>query len=179
MGPIEWFVESLHLLSPAQYCQAFYVLCTATVLFIHALPNDLRNVLLEYGPRQQNPARQNKLAALIDSVQVPHSWFLHFYLASFGLSLFWAWQYHTQGEYLTRIAQAQVNTQSVGRSMDISQVFIAWGMMTAQGGRRLYESLFVTKAGKSPMSGVHWVVGLAYYAVMSVTIWIEGSGEFC
>jgi 3-oxo-5-alpha-steroid 4-dehydrogenase 3 len=51
-------------------------------------------------------------------------------------------------------------------------------MMAAQGGRRLYECFRVMKPGKTPMWFVHWGLGLAFYAVMSVSVWVEGSGEF-
>ena len=178
METFEFVVDSLLSISPAQCLQAFYGLFTAGILFIHALPADLRGALLEYGARQQTQGRKSSLASLVNFAQVPHSWFLHFYLLSFGLSLFWAWQYAIKGEILSRIAQAQVNGPGGdGRSMDISQVFLAWGLLTAQGGRRLYENLFVMSPGKSHMSILHWIFGITFYTAMSISTWIEGSGR--
>lgn len=179
MKSFEFTVDSiLSVLAPAQWCQAYFVLASVCIVSIQVLPADLRESLLNYGARQQNPARRCKIAKLVDGLQVPHSWFIHFYLLSFGLSLFWAWQYYTKGEVLATLAQAQVDEVGGSVSMDISQVFVVWGLMAAQGGRRLYECLFVVKAGKSPMSVLHWLVALVFYALMSVSVWVEGSGEF-
>lgn len=74
------------------------------------------------------------------------------------------------------MAQLQVRTGTP--SMDVGQVYIAWLFMTAQGFRRLYESLYVSKPGSSPMWAVHWAFGLAFYTTMGVAIWVEGSGMF-
>jgi 3-oxo-5-alpha-steroid 4-dehydrogenase 3 len=41
----------------------------------------------------------------------------------------------------------------------------------------LYESLFVTKAGSSPMFVLHWVLGLIYYTCNLMSVWVEGSGK--
>lgn len=177
MGSFEFAVESLLSISPAQWCQAYYVLSSIIIVSIQVLPADLRTALLDYGARQQNSTRKSRIAWLLDCLQVPHSWFLHFYILSLGLSAFWGWQYYTRGWVLTEIAQAQVKGSGNGLSMDISQVRVAWGLMGLQGGRRLYESLFILRAGKSPMSSIHWLVGLSFYAAMSISIWIEGSGK--
>lgn len=177
MDFLAFVVESLVSTSPAQWCQAYYILGSAIIVSIQVLPVDLRGALLNYGARQQNPARTSKLAWVLDSLQVPHSWFLHFYLLSVGLSVFWAWQYGTKGWALAQIIKAQVKGSGDGLSMDMSQVFVAWGLMAAQGGRRLFESIFIMKAGKSPMSSLHWLVGVIFYATMSVSVWIEGSGK--
>ncbi|KAF4121218.1 3-oxo-5-alpha-steroid 4-dehydrogenase 3 / polyprenol reductase [Geosmithia morbida] len=58
----------------------------------------------------------------------------------------------------------------------MAQVYLGWGLMALQGTRRLYESLVVTKAGSSPMSSIHWLVGLVFYADMGLSVWIQGSG---
>ena len=73
------------------------------------------------------------------------------------------------------IARAQVKDGN--QTVELGHVFLAWALMAIQGTRRLYESVVIMKAGKSPMSSIHWVVGLAYYASMSVSVWVEGSGE--
>lgn len=177
MESFEFAVESILSLSPAKWCQAYYIFGSVVIISIQVLPAELRRALLDYGARQQNPTRKSGLGWLLDCLQVPHSWFLHFYLLSVGLSVFWAWQYFTRGLVLAEIARAQVEGSGDGLSMDVSQVFVAWGLMAMQGGRRLYESLCITKAGKSPMSSIHWLVGMTFYATMSISVWIEGSGK--
>jgi 3-oxo-5-alpha-steroid 4-dehydrogenase 3 len=59
--------------------------------------------------------------------------------------------------------------------MSLEQIYIAWLLMALQGSRRLYESLFVFKPGSSPMWFIHWALGAAFYAVISLAVWIEGS----
>lgn len=171
-------MEMLNLaanLTPAQVCQAFYVLTCVVIVVTKQLPSDLRDALMNYGARHQDKKQQSSLAGLIDCAQVPHSWFYHFYILSVGWSAFWAWQYVTRGAVMEWLAVAQARDGK--SSVDISQVFLAWALMAIQGSRRLYECFYVMKPGKSPMSSIHWIVALVYYTVMSISVWIEGSGE--
>ncbi|KAG5914972.1 hypothetical protein E4U42_000218 [Claviceps africana] len=62
-------------------------------------------------------------------------------------------------------------------SAELGRVLVAWAMMAAQGGRRLFESLFVMRTGRTPMLAAHWVLALVFYAVVSVAVWVEGSGD--
>lgn len=132
------------------------------------------------------PGALASLTSKIASVgQVPHSWFWHFYLLSVSWSAFWAWQFSTRGTVLGSLAEWEAKTarppapgQDVDEAKELGRVFAAWVMMALQGLRRLYECGVITKAGaKSPMWIVHWGLGLAFYTVMSVSIWIQGSGE--
>ncbi|KAM3070249.1 3-oxo-5-alpha-steroid 4-dehydrogenase [Clarireedia jacksonii] len=59
--------------------------------------------------------------------------------------------------------------------MSINQIALAWTLMTLQGGRRLYESLTLTKPSSSKMWVGLWGIGIAYYIVIGVSIWIEGT----
>lgn len=146
-----------------------------------------------------------KLLSTVTSIgQVPHSWFWHFYLVSVACSAFWAWQFLGKGRVMGTLAEMQraaapttlesrilaaaaADTTTVqGREMveagliksELGRVFAAWVMMALQGCRRLYESCFVIKSGSaSSMWFVHWVLGLMFYAIMSISVWIEGSGE--
>lgn len=179
MDSFEIIVKAILSVPPAQVCKAFYIFAVVTILTMNFLPSDLRSLLVDYGARQQKSSRRNFLAKSIDSLQIPHSWFLHFYILSTGLSLFWGWQYVSEGWILETIATAQVEYDEGKEGMVISQVAVAWVLMAIHGGRRLYESLFVTKTGKTPMSSIHWIVGLVYYTAMSVSIWVEGSGTYC
>ncbi|KAF7547988.1 hypothetical protein G7046_g8831 [Stylonectria norvegica] len=175
-------------MAPAQWCQAFFLVATGTVAVIQALPQDIRGELMDYGARRpqegsgdderskQTESRSSlkALTAKLTSYgQVPHSWFLHFYVVSVAASAFWAWQYLQRGPVMREVARLQANAG--GPSMELGQVFVVWTLMALQGSRRLYESLYVSKPGSSPMWVVHWALGLLYYTTMSISVWIEGS----
>lgn len=167
--------------APSRLCQAFYALSTAAILGINCLPKPASKALMDYGARRPGtdaPAGKTTFDRLLDWTQVPHSWFLHYYVFSFLLSLTWAAQYYFRGEIMRVLVVRQIEAGGGRRGMDMSQVVVVLGLMGLQGGRRLYESLFVMRPGKTPMGAAHWIVGLAYYGVMSVTVWIEGSGKF-
>lgn len=76
------------------------------------------------------------------------------------------------------IAERQVSL-SGEPSVELDRVFLAWLMMAAQGGRRLFECFWVVKPGRTPMWWVHWALGLGFYGLMGISVWVEGSGEFC
>lgn len=68
---------------------------------------------------------------------------------------------------------------SVYTSMSIPQVLFTGACFFAQVSRRLYECLYVfTTPTKAQMWIGHFLVGFAFYAAMSVSIWIEG-GRKC
>lgn len=150
---------------------------------------------MDYGPRQQQATPPdetkvkgeankdgtkkgsgNQLTWLIHALEVPHSWFLHFYILSFGLSIFWGYQYITRGSVMDFIVKSQVHNG--GKGVDLGRTCVAWVLLLCQGARRLYESLAVQKKGKSAMNSIHWAVALVYYGCMSVSIWIEGSSKY-
>ncbi|KAM0436911.1 hypothetical protein ACHAPT_002624 [Fusarium lateritium] len=189
MDLIQRLIELVSSLTPAQWCQSFFVLSAGFILFIQALPQDVRSALMDYGPRRPKDGKQTSgkeeapkqsfgavrsfLKNLTNYGQVPHSWFLHFYIISLFFSAFWAWQYVQRGSLMRTIATLQDGAR--GPSMSLEQVFVAWLFMALQGSRRLYESLCVSKPGPSPMWFVHWALGLVYYTTMSVAVWVEGS----
>ncbi|KAK3953543.1 hypothetical protein QBC32DRAFT_369310 [Pseudoneurospora amorphoporcata] len=133
----------------------------------------------------------NWLLSLINTLtsygQVPHSWFITFYVASVACSLLWLWQFAVDGGLLRVVAssqftQAQASPAEGGggaasdSSVTAGQVGLAWTMMFLQGSRRLYEDSLVHGKSKSTMWIVHWVLGLSYYLVTGVAVWVEGSG---
>ena len=63
------------------------------------------------------------------------------------------------------------------KSMSMNQIFLLWSFMLLQGIRRLFESIYVTKTSASKMWIFHYVLGLGFYMVMSVAVWIEGAGR--
>ncbi|KAM5351356.1 hypothetical protein ACJ41O_004079 [Fusarium nematophilum] len=190
---MDWLQQPIDLaltLSPAQWCQSFFVLSAGFILFIQALPQDVRSAFMDYGARRPQEAKQGGEGAqvaerqpgglktflknLTNYGQVPHSWFLHFYIVSALSSAFWAWQYFQRGSLMRTMAMLQ--DQRGEPSMDLEQVLVAWVLMALQGSRRLYESLYVSRPGSSGMWFVHWALGLAYYTAMGIAVWIEGSG---
>ncbi|KAM3465878.1 hypothetical protein MY5147_000219 [Beauveria neobassiana] len=145
-------------------------------------------------PPPPPPSGLKKLvvAVVTGAGQVPHAWFWHFYLLSVACSAFWAWQFWARGSVLRALAERQQQQQRATvdgsgggveeaeamaqMERELGKVFAAWIMMALQGTRRLYESVCVMKTGSgSSMWVVHWAVGLSFYAIMSISVWIEGS----
>lgn len=136
------------------------------------------------------PSGLKKLLRAVTSIgQVPHAWFWHFYFLSIMCSTFWIWQYLSKGRVMGALAEWQraATAATAGSEAeeeevvkkDLGRFLAAWLMMAMQGTRRLHESLFVMRTGTgSSMWFVHWAMGLAFYAVMSISVWIEGSGTF-
>ena len=176
--------------TPAQYTQSVFVLASAFIFGIQFLPDDVRGALMDYGARRPNDASygasskqstalaklKSLLAKLTEYGQVPHSWFRHFYIVSVGWSIFWLMQFLSKGRVMEAIAAWQVK-QGNGKGMGLGQTYVICALMALQGSRRLYESYFVTRMGKSPMWFVHWALGLLYYTAMGLTVWVDGSGE--
>ena len=111
----------------------------------------------------------------LDTVQVPHTWFLHFYVVSVLSSLFWGFQILVRGRLLEALCQS-VGQSSRARGMTLDQVVITWSLVTVQGARRLLESSFFIKLSGSKMWFVHWLLGMAFYLTLGISCWIEGAG---
>ncbi|TEA09880.1 Polyprenol reductase 1 [Colletotrichum sidae] len=181
--------EALSALTPAQWCQAFFGLSSAAVLAIQIIPKAAQHALLDYGARSpegpdngtrdtkvQGGTRFNDLVEAVASVgQIPHAWFMHFYVASVAASVFWAFEYLRGGHLMQCIAARQA--QSGSPSMNLAQTLLVWALMALQASRRLYECFFVMKPGSSKMWFVHWLLGLGFYLCMSVSVWVDGSAS--
>ncbi|KAI8966848.1 hypothetical protein F5Y11DRAFT_343217 [Daldinia sp. FL1419] len=174
-------------ISPASYCQLFYVFAAVTVLAIAAAPESIQRLLTQYGARSSAAGTSNgdegerthdgvliSVIAWATSVgKVPHSWFIHFYILSISCSVFWAAQFFTRGRILEWIVGNQARSGET--SMSINQVAIVWVLMSLQGARRLYEYITVIRPSPSKMWIVHWLLGVSYYFFTGISIWIEGS----
>ncbi|KAI1096436.1 hypothetical protein F5B19DRAFT_146842 [Rostrohypoxylon terebratum] len=171
--------------SPTAYCQLFYVLAAATVLAIAATPESVQGLLTQYGARnlvgagkKERPANGLLIGTIswITSVgKVPHSWFIHFYILSISCSVFWAIQFLQHGSIMEFMVRNQALREEP--SMTLSQVIIAWFLMSLQGTRRLYEHLAVLRPSSSTMWVIHWLLGAAFYFCTNIAIWIEGSSS--
>ncbi|KAF7531845.1 hypothetical protein G7054_g8501 [Neopestalotiopsis clavispora] len=182
--------ESLEpFLEPALLCQTCFILAASSVLAIAAAPQSARTLLTQYGARSNSSAAegsqknatipQNRFVQLISWVtslgQVPHSWFIHFYIVSVSSSVFWAVQYFYGGAILKIICEYQA-ARSSAPGMSIGQVQLTWLLMAMQGIRRLYECFYVLRtSSSSKMWFMHWLLGCAHYLGIGVAVWIEGS----
>lgn len=170
----------------ALLCKVFFTLGTAVDLGGTLIP-PFRQRIMNYGSRSTtantsakstSEAPKDYLASLLDwvaSFQVPHTWFTHYYLVSVASSIFWAVQIVTRGKVFLFLASH--TPQSTHGSMTINQVVLAWSFMALQGTRRLYESITLTKPSQSKMWVGLWLLGIAYYVFMGISVWIEGIGQ--
>ncbi|KAI1327863.1 3-oxo-5-alpha-steroid 4-dehydrogenase [Xylariaceae sp. FL0255] len=186
-------------LTPATICQLFYIAGALAVLGIAGTPASLRRLLTQYGARNPDTGNDIKsfsgksstdsfnrkplqtdeglLVRLVTQAtsvgNVPHSWFIHFYILSLSCTFFWAFQFLSNGAVLQYIVTSQAaSSQS---SMTICQVILVWLLMGLQAGRRLFEYLTILRPSPSRMWIVHWLLGHAFYVCTSISIWVEGS----
>lgn len=120
-----------------------------------------------------------RIQLLLDAVgdlQVPHSFFTHFYVVSVASSLFWLYQILGRTPLLVDIC-AESQTKDASGSMSIDQTMLIWSLMAAQGVRRLAESILFLKPSSSKMWFVHWLLGILFYLAMGVAVWIEGARQ--
>ncbi|KAI1661707.1 hypothetical protein F4813DRAFT_169997 [Daldinia decipiens] len=183
-------VKHFTSISPAAYCQLFYVLAAAAVLGIAVAPESTRRLLTQYGARSSptgtsdnkegRQARDGPLVSILSwatSVgKVPHSWFIHFYILSVFCSIFWAVQFLSHGKILEFVVNNQTPSETC--SMSINQVVIMWALMSLQGARRLYECVAIVRSSPSEMWIIHWLLGVAYYFFTGISIWIHGSRRY-
>ena len=59
--------------------------------------------------------------------------------------------------------------------MSTNKTALVWALMLIQGIRRLFECVVFAKRSSSQMWVGHWILGLVFYACMSVAVWVEGS----
>ncbi|CAD6442964.1 b6018af8-a052-4748-8d21-04c424f847d4 [Sclerotinia trifoliorum] len=161
-------------------CIAFFVLGTTVDLGGTLIPS-FRQHVMNYGSRGITPNASKDASILskpanileyIGSIQVPHTWFSHYYIVSVASSIFWAHQIIARGAAFRFIAS--YSQHDTTKLMTVNQIALAWGFMALQGSRRLYESFTLTKPSQSKMWIGLLVVGVAYYIFMGISVWIEG-----
>ncbi|KAH6719737.1 3-oxo-5-alpha-steroid 4-dehydrogenase-like protein [Leptodontidium sp. MPI-SDFR-AT-0119] len=164
-------------MDPSLLCKAFFCLGTAVDIGGTLIPS-FREHIMNYGSRktdQSNAGNKHRtqsfgLIEYVASIQVPHTWFTHYYVISVASSIFWAFQIYTRGAAFEFLAAFSQRTES----MTVNQAILAWFFMAFQGIRRLYESLTLTKPSQSKMWVGLWLIGMAYYVFIGVSVWIEG-----
>lgn len=111
----------------------------------------------------------------VSKIQVAHAYFKHLYILSVLSSVFWAVQILNKGNILRSVA-GMMDSNGSAKSMSMNQIFLLWSFLLLQGIRRLLESVFVMKPSASKMWIVHYALGLGFYMIMGITVWIEGAG---
>ncbi|KAK2630228.1 hypothetical protein QTJ16_001048 [Diplocarpon rosae] len=165
-------------MDPSLLCKTFFLLGTAVDIGGTLNPS-FREQIMNYGSRGTTPsttAKEQKKQPLslfkyVASIQVPHTWFAHYYVVSVLSSIFWGYQIYNRGSAFKLLA---TYAQPKPTTMSVNQVILAWALMAFQGSRRLYECITLTRPSQSRMWAGLWLIGIAYYAVMGVSVWIEG-----
>lgn len=160
--------------------RAFYIFASYAILIVRFIP-DLNRRFLDYGPRAANTEKKASVDSSLPrwvriqfdpvldwlaEMTVPHSWFTHFYVCSSICSAFWLYNLQFPRIVLQNMSRQAIASQQ-GRT--------TWCMvlLQIQSLRRLYECLFVSKASKSRMWIGHYLIGLAFYLVTNIAVWIE------
>lgn len=169
-------------MDPSLLCKTFFGLGTVVDIGGTLFPS-FRTHIMNYGSRSTTSKTPELkaptgfiqgLIEIVGSLQVPHAWFTHYYVVSVLSSLFWGFQICTKGSTFKLLASYSHPRTS---NMAANQVLLAWSFMAFQGVRRLYESITLTKPSQSRMWVGLWAIGMAYYAFMGISVWIEGIGE--
>lgn len=142
----------------------FYLLSSTAILAV-CLIRPLRDRFLAYGARSQTkpsptPTPQHRpdpshITSCLDrlaTLTVPHAWFTHFYIVSTALAAF----RYLLKPYLTR------------------QGTVCSNFIFFQSLRRLSECLVLHKTSSSRMWVGHYAVGLAFYVVTNLAVFLEG-----
>lgn len=62
-------------------------------------------------------------------------------------------------------------------TMSMDQIVLLWSLLLLQGIRRMVESVYVTKTSASSMWFLHYLLGIGFYLIIGVAVWIEGARE--
>ena len=128
------------------------------------------------GSEGHSSGADENILDLLATLQVPHSYFQHFYIVSVFSSVFWGVQFISKGRALEFICLNAPHADP-SRSMTIDQIALTWSLMSIQGVRRLLESSMLAKPSTSKMWFVHWLLGIAFYLAVGVSVLIEGAGK--
>lgn len=172
--------------------RAFYIFAAYAIIIVRFVP-DLRDRFLDYGARSNastftstsasSAAKQDtffprwfriQFDPVLDwlaEMTVPHSWFYHFYMCSTICSAVWIYVYSQTLSLHSTALSLQAMTKWNHRAL------LGLLLMQIQGLRRLYECLAIAKSSRSRMWVGHYFIGIAFYLVTNVAIWLE-PGKF-
>ncbi|PGH17328.1 hypothetical protein AJ79_01212 [Helicocarpus griseus UAMH5409] len=174
--------------------RGFFLTAACTILLANSIPF-IRSRFVTYGPRataaepkdvssegnksdpnaSKRPPQSwsNHFLDCIASLQVPHSFFIQFYVVSVLSSILWGAQIYFKWPLFEAVSSTirEENTQT---PMSRNQILLCWALLLFQGVRRLYECMSIVKPSDSKMWFPHWIIGLAFYVAMGMAIWVEG-----
>ena len=146
--------------------RVYLLLTSASLLIARAIPQ-LRKAFIPYGKTYNGSPYLTSMPYRLFNISVSKSWFWHFYLLSTSLSIAWGAQFvmcTTGGQLCLYKWLSLIN----------GKTFVCWLLMFLHGVRRFYETVFIQKARSARMWIGHYLVGCAFYSVMSITVFIEG-----
>ena len=160
MLPIDLRVLVIYVL------RAYFLSTSAVVLIARAIPQ-LRTAFIPYGKTYNGSPNKATILQRLSDITVPKSWFWHFYLLSTTLSIFWVMQF---------ISCANRSQLCISEWLQLvnGRALMCWMLMFVHGCRRLFETIFVQKASSARMWIGHYLVGCAFYFMMSITVFAEG-----
>lgn len=152
---------------------SFLLIISAVVFRIsHSLPQEFLDLLF-YGKMKGMRTKRS----IVQIIEVPKSWFKHFYLV--GLLVNGFAFYVITKSYLYRLPlplpsslidlmliTGEVSTDS------LSAIFLI-GMMVVQDARRLLECNFVSVYSSGTMNLLHYALGLIFYSTFSISVIAE------
>ncbi|KAK6509603.1 hypothetical protein TWF481_004338 [Arthrobotrys musiformis] len=145
-------------------------------------------------PRTTTKSPLDGLLDIVGKLQVPHSWFTHFYAFSFAVQLFWLLQVISHGRVLQLVLEnlpgaqppedenATISKQEEeprivpgpDGSQSLETILLCIICMTMQSARRLWESIYIQKPGSSKMGILIYIAGITHYTMMGLATWCEG-----
>ena len=145
--------------------RAYFLSTSAGVLIARAIPQ-LRTAFIPYGKTYNAPPQSTTILQRLSNITVPKSYFWHFYLLSTTLSIFWGIQF---------MSCANGSQLCVSECLGLvnGKALICWMLMFIHGCRRLYETVFVQNASSARMWIGHYLVGGAFYFMMSIAVFAE------
>lgn len=161
--------------------RSFYIFATYAIVIVRFIP-DLRDRFLNYGARSNETNKYDikdsvfprwfriQFDPVLDwlaGMTVPHSWFKHFYICSSLCSAYWIFAHLNLAHYFPSAFEMSLTNPWEYRVM--------WArlLLQLQGLRRLYECVNVAKPSRSRMWVGHYIIGIAFYVVTNIAIWIE------
>ncbi|KIW73893.1 hypothetical protein PV04_01974 [Phialophora macrospora] len=159
--------------------RAFYLFSSLAIVTVRLTPA-FADRFLAYGARARRQTtgthgkresvehgHQSVGTQLLDylaTFTVPHSWFTHFYVLSLvcSLTILSTFYYH---EYY--------HEATIKQNPNLETAALCAHLMLLQGLRRLLECVYVTQDSASRMWIGHYTIGMAFYIITNVAIWIE------
>lgn len=167
--------------------RSFYIFASYAILIVRFIP-DLQYRFLDYGARSSEKRKDHAIRSsalpkwlrlqidpLLDmtaDVTVPHSWFYHFYVVSSICTAIWS------GVILRGHEPPLLSPNWNLSNLWEARTKLCMLLMQIQGLRRLYECLLMSKPSKSRMWIGHYAIGIAFYLVTNVAIWLEPGKSF-